>query len=352
MESLQSILDLALTAAPWLLVGLLLAGLIKAYLPVRFIQHWIGGNGAGSIIRGAVLGAPLPLCSCGAIPTAFALHRNSAGRGPTAAFLVGAPGVGVDSVAITYALLGPFMAAARVLGALVTAIATGLLVGLSRGGSGPAPAVGCASGPDGCGDGCGRDRDSMSGTRSAAPTERGLDRLRGGLRYAFRDILDDVLPWIAGGLVLAGLMSAVVPQDWLASLGASVWSMLILALIGVPLYICAAAATPIAVGLLVAGVSPGAALVFLLAGPITSLATLGALRRELGTPALMLYLLGVIGTVLVVGLLTDWWIEYNGVVVLAQIGDVQEVLPVEVEWIALAILIALGGLRLLRRMAR
>jgi uncharacterized protein len=125
---LQEILSLGLQAAPWLLLGLVAAGLIKACVPEALLQRWIGGDGVGAIGRAAVIGAPLPLCSCGAIPTALMLHRNGAGRGPTTAFMVATPGIGADSVVLTYALLGPVMMLARVLGALVSAMLTGLLV--------------------------------------------------------------------------------------------------------------------------------------------------------------------------------------------------------------------------------
>ncbi len=129
MSLLHAILQVALSAAPWLLLGLTIAGLIKALLPEQLLQRWVGGHGVASVTRAAIIGAPLPLCSCGAIPTALALHRGGAARGPTTAFLIGTPGIGVDSLAISYALLGPFMAAARALSAVITAIATGLLVG-------------------------------------------------------------------------------------------------------------------------------------------------------------------------------------------------------------------------------
>lgn len=344
MEILLSTLELALTAAPWLLIGLLLAGLIKAWVPMTFVQRWVGGNGLLSIARGAVLGAPLPLCSCGAIPTAFALHRNGAGRGPMTAFLVGAPGVGVDSMAMTYALLGPFMTAARVLGALVTAMATGLLVVLSRVSS-QHQEPSRTSCSNTCDDSCGEPAEAAPETQSENRSQGTMARLRGGLRYAFRDILDDIMPWVVGGLLLAGAMTALVPETWLATLGDSLWSMLLLALVGVPLYICAAAATPIAAGLLLAGVSPGAALVFMLAGPVTSMATLGALRQELGNSALTLYLIGVVGTVVAVGLVTDWWLEHSGIVVLAQLGTVRELVPVALEWAALVALAGLAALR-------
>ena len=132
MIIVNEILSIALTSAPWLLIGFFAAGLIKAFVPDELLQRLVGGSSLTCIARAAVIGAPLPLCSCGAIPTALALYRGGAGRGPTTAFLIGTPGIGVDSLAITYALLGPFMALVRASGAVITAIVTGLLVATSN----------------------------------------------------------------------------------------------------------------------------------------------------------------------------------------------------------------------------
>src|SRR5690554_2405700 len=206
MTLLNETLTVALAAAPWLLLGLFAAGLIKAFVPETALQRWASGRGTAGIVRAAVIGAPLPLCSCGAIPTALALHRGGAGRGPTTAFLVGTPGIGIDSMAITYALLGPFMALARGLGAVLTAIAPGLLAERTRDTSAPAaPAAsscGCSSG------GC-------SKTAATAPFPL-LRRLAAGLGYAFSDILDDISRWLLVGLLVAGALIALVPPDTLA----------------------------------------------------------------------------------------------------------------------------------------
>lgn len=345
---LNATLELALTAAPWLLVGLAAAGLVKALVPDRALQRWLGGSGLAATSRAAVVGAPLPLCSCGAIPTALALHRGGAGRGPTTAFLIGTPGVGIDSVAISYALLGPVMALARVAGAIVTAITTGLLVGRTRSAQ-PAPAA------SGCGSCCGNPSaaDSARETTSnpgPAPLAR---RLLAGQRYAFGDVLDDIRLWLVIGLFVAGTLMALVPPAALAEHGGGLPAMLLMAVIGIPMYLCATAATPIAVGLLAAGVSPGTALVFLLAAPITSLATLGVLRRELGTPALALYLGGIGVSTIAAGLLLDAALAASGLDVITQMSTAGEWLPAPVEWIALVllILVALHPLRRLRASA-
>ncbi|WP_346796244.1 SO_0444 family Cu/Zn efflux transporter [Halomonas sp. Bachu 37] len=340
MTLLNEILYVALTAAPWLLLGLCVAGLIKGFLPESVLTRWVGGTGVMGIVRAAVIGAPLPLCSCGAIPTALALHRKGAGRGPTTAFLIGTPGVGVDSMAITYALLGPFMLVARVAGAVATAIATGLLVAVT----GRDKVVSRQTRDEGgcCSSGC-----TTSNTQPVALTP--MSRLRDGMHYAFNDVLDDISLWILAGLLVAGVLMAWVPPETIATHGSGVGIMLLMAVIGIPLYLCATAATPVAAGMLLSGVAPGAVLVFLLAGPITSMATLGVLRRELGSRALAAYLVGIMGMALLVGAVVNVVVAQWGLDLPEQVGVVQELLPPWLEWTALVLLV-LVAIRPLRRM--
>jgi uncharacterized membrane protein YraQ (UPF0718 family) len=342
----NEIISIALTAAPWLLVGFFAAGLIKAFVPEDVLQRLVGGSGLIAIARAAVIGAPLPLCSCGAIPTALALYRGGAGRGPTTAFLIGTPGIGVDSLAITYALLGPFMAVVRASGAVVTAIMTGLLVATSDRSEAnqPVSLEPPASAIPTCNKTCTCEPVPQSATRRPF-----AERFRNGMSYAFGELLDDIRLWLLIGLFLAGLLLAFAPPQSLAAYGSGLGPMLLMAVIGIPLYICATAATPIAAAMLVAGVSPGTALVFLLAGPITSLATLGVLRREMGNRALGCYLIGIFSTSLLLGLLVDSVVNEFGIEVPAQIGVVQELLPLWLEWSTLILLI-LVALRPVRRM--
>lgn len=342
MTLLHETLSIALAAAPWLLLGLLAAGLVKSLLPEPLLQRWLGGQGLGAVSRAAVVGAPLPLCSCGAIPTAIALHRGGAGRGPTTAFLVSTPGVGVDSLTITYALLGPFMVLARALGAVLTAIGTGLLVGAASGTGKPRPADDKST----CGACCAGDCETAA---AAGELETSLGtRLLQGQRYAFSDVLDDISTWLLLGLVVAGVMITLIPPQTLATYGSGLLPMLFMALIGIPMYICATAATPIAAAMVLAGVSPGTALVFLLAGPITSMATLGVLRREMGHAVLARYLTGIVAGSVLLGLLADLLVTRAGLDITGQMGVARELLPAWLEWIALAALAVLA-VRPLRR---
>jgi len=236
------------------------------------------------------------------------------------------------------------MAAARVLGALITAISTGLLVGLTSEQKTSTPAAqktsSCCSKNSSCEgdlveeDSCGTLKEKKS--------------LNQGLRYAFSDLLDDISAWVFAGLLLAGLLVTLVPPETLAGLSGGFLSLLLMAVIGIPLYICATAATPIAAGLLLTGISPGMALVFLLAGPITSLATLGLLRREFGSFALFIYLGSVLVVTVALGWLLDYLLTYIDLNPVAQASQVQELLPASLEWLALALLLlfAIRPLRL------
>ncbi|WP_019592846.1 SO_0444 family Cu/Zn efflux transporter [Thioalkalivibrio sp. ALE18] len=354
-DILQATLQLALAAAPWLLAGLAVAGLVRALLPQERLQAWLGGSSVGATARGAVAGAPLPLCSCGAIPAALALHRGGAGCGPATAFLIGSPGIGIDSLAISYVLLGPLMAVVRGLGAVVTALATGLLVGAGSLARQTPPDPGPDDvGGDACGGPCGSTCGSTCGTEAApAPASPGrLAELRGGLAYAFGDILDDIRLWLVLGLLVAGVLLATVPPDALAAYGSGPAVMLLMALVGIPMYLCATAATPIAAGLLVAGVSPGTVLVFLLAAPITSMATLGVYRREMGNAALVRYLVGIVVSTVALGLLLDLALAQTGFDPLTGVEAATEWLPHWLEWAALIALVlaATHPLRVLRRL--
>ncbi len=353
MMLVTAILDMALTAAPWLLLGLFVAGLVKALVPEHLLQRWVGGDGVGGVAQAAVAGAPLPLCSCGAIPTAVTLHRGGAGRGPTTAFLIGAPGVGVDSVALTYALLGPFMMVARVVGAMATAMATGWLVASLRTRAG---VVSSASGDvagEGSGDDCCAGNSDCCGVTDGANGTAAPDRiarLRYGLGYAFGDLYDEIIPWMAAGLVLAGGLGVLVEPATLAEIGTGPLAIIVMGVIGIPLYVCATAATPAAVGLIAAGVSPGAVITFLVAGPVTSLATLGVLRREMGNQVLVRYLAGIFGSAVLLGLTVDYVVATAGIDVIHQLGSGGALLPY---WLKMAALVLLVGIaiRPLRRFA-
>ena len=308
-------------SGPWLIGGFFLAGLLHVVLPERFVHRLLGGDDARSVLRAAVLGAPLPLCSCSVLPTAVALRRAGTSRGATTSFLVATPETGVDSVGVTWALMDPLMTVARPLAAVASAIASGLAVnGLAaRGddhGSGgdaldPDPDTAACDVADTCHDTtCGHqpgdatadhdhDHDHDHGEATGGV-------LRRTLAYAFGPLLDDLTPWFLVGLALAGLVSVAVPDGFLADAPYGAWlGMAAMLVVGIPMYVCATASTPIAAALVVKGLAPGAALVFLLVGPATNMATMTVIRRFLGGRVLAVYLVSLVVVALACGVALD-----------------------------------------------
>ncbi|MBY5992195.1 SO_0444 family Cu/Zn efflux transporter [Ferrimonas balearica] len=374
--------DLFLDSAPWLLLGLFMAGMIKMFVPMSWMQKQLGGHGIKPTVKAAVFGAPLPLCSCGVIPAAVGLRRSGASKSATTAFLVATPETGVDSVSVSYVLLGPFMAVVRPITAVVSAIVAGLLVGrdqdaepqpkpapkmtpMAAGGSmmrapdavssvTPAKSGCCASQAavaqpaqqSGCcgskaapavkaeATGCCSSKAQASaksgccGGKTEAPAAPGVvAKLIKGVHYAATDLVRDTTVWLLVGLFFAALVNTFVPASFLSQWGDGILAMTVMVLVSIPMYICATASTPIAAGLLLAGVSPGAVLVFMMAGPATNIATLGVVRNELGKRALWAYLTGVIGTAMLFGFAVDFAVAEFGFKVMPLVGEEHRMLP-------------------------
>lgn len=290
----------------WLLLGLFAAGLIKAWMPAALMNRWMGGEGIGAATKAAFFGAPLPLCSCGVLPAAVSLKRAGASRQATTSFLISTPETGVDSVAVSWALLGPLMTIMRPIAAITTAIVTGTAVGyVADQSAAPAseePTSCCASKP-------------TNTAQSESPVG-----FAAGMKFAFTDLLGDLAGWLVIGIVASAIMLVFLPPESLATFGSSWITMLLMLVVGIPMYICATASTPIAAALLIAGVSPGAVLVFMLAGPATNVAGLAVVGRELGRNVLPIYLAGIGGFALLFGVLTNWLVNVFSIDIAGQLG--------------------------------
>ncbi len=338
-EFALNFMQLFVLSAPWLLVGLLVAAVMKAWIPMDWLQRQLGGTGVGPVIKGALLGAPLPLCSCGVIPAAMQLRRGGASRGATVAFLSATPETGVDSISVSYVLLGPLMAVVRPLAAVLSAISAGLLVGRATTDDvAVAPARACCSGTH------------STTTRTVVGVTRPglLLQAREALTYSTGRLLGDFYLWLLIGLFFAALVQTLVPVDYLAQYGGSLWTMLLMVLISVPMYVCATASTPIAAALMMVGISPGAALVFMQAGPATNIATIAVVLRELGGRALAAYLFGVIVMSVFFGWLLDRGLAYFDISVTSAMTHAHSVLPSWLEQAA-ALLLAVLILRVALR---
>ena len=298
-----------LESSPYVLLGFFVAGLIKAFLSDNFVSVHLGGRGIGSILKAAALGVPIPLCSCGVLPAAAGLKKQGAGSGAVAAFLISTPETGVDSIAVSYALLDPLMTVFRPVVAFFTAVAAGIAVSLSEGeknGHGgsnePEQAASCSSS-------C-----CCSSKKQEKPKEKSVvEKFRHGMSFAFGDLLKDVGLWLFIGILLAGMISVFVSPELVSRYFSNDYlSMLMMLAISVPLYVCATASTPIAAALALKGISPGAALVFLLAGPATNAASLTVISRMLGKKATIVYLLAIVVMSLLAGVLVNALYGYLG----------------------------------------
>ena len=306
------IVDLFVESSPYLLLGFFLAGLLKVFLPKRFVQSQLGGNDLSSILRAALYGLPLPLCSCSVLPTAASLRRAGASRGATTSFLISTPETGVDSISVTYALFDPVLAIVRPLAAFLSALFTGLLVAIGvRDKDEPAVPSEAETahvhdhGPEHSHD-HGPDGEAFDWDATSFEGKPILERLKLAVRYAFGPLLDDLTPWFVVGFVLSGLVAALVPDTLFTETLSSGWvTMALMIVVGTPIYICATASTPIAAALVAKGLDPGAALVFLLVGPATNVTTLLVVSRLLGKRTVLFYLGGIVTFALVAGLLTN-----------------------------------------------
>lgn len=383
--------ELWLEAAPWLLIGMIVAGLMKALVPASAMRRWLGGQGLwgrfSATVKAAIIGTPLPLCSCSVLPAAIALRRSGASKSATVSFLVSTPENGADSIAVTYALMGPFMTVVRPVAGVMSAIVAGVMVmfvkddaldesttqaglpesdvqGTSCCGSKAElsePVKSCCSSEpvvesasccssqespkvESCCSSQAASSDSSCCGSSSAVAFDDLplkNRLIEGMRYVFTQLLRDIAFWLFVGLLVAAAVQAFVPKELLAEWGSGPWAMLIMLVVGVPMYVCAVSSTPIAASLMVAGVHPGTVLVFLLAGPATNLGALAIIRREVGTAATVCYLVAIAVCSIGFGLLTMWIVDAWDINVLAQVDHAHRMIPLP---IAVVSAIVLGAL--------
>lgn len=284
--------------SPYLLFGFVAAGVMSVCLSAAWVQRHLGGRGLGPVIKASIFGVPLPLCSCSVIPVAVSMHKQGAGRAATTAFLLSTPQTGVDSIAVTYALLGPVFAVFRPVAALLTGLAGGALVKF----------LGEPNGNNGH-----SDTMASSSANCCSTTEPRPGVLSRILRYGLVTLPRDIGPALLVGVLIAGTLTALVPQDQLAPyIGGGVLSILLMMLAGVPIYVCATASVPIAAGLMHLGASPGTALAFLIAGPATNAATFTTIWKVLGRRTAVLFLVTVGISALGSGLLLDWLMPMLG----------------------------------------
>lgn len=271
--------------SPYLLLGFFFAGLLHAFVPQKHINKYLGGKSIKASFNASLFGVPLPLCSCGVIPTGLSMHKNGASKGSTVSFLTSTPQTGIDSIFVTYSMLGLPFAIIRPIIAFVTGVLGGFLTN-QMDDSAPSNII------------------EKTSTNTA--TKSFSEKVKDVFQYGFVIFLQDISKWLIIGLVLAAIISVAIPDSFFANQDLPLFAqMLIILVFSIPLYICATASVPLAAVLMMKGISPGAALVLLMAGPATNAATITMIGKVLGRKTLWSYLISIIGGALIFGFIID-----------------------------------------------
>lgn len=290
---MEEILNLINAMSPYLMLGFLFAGILHAFVPGTVYSRYLSGHGFRSVFYATLFGIPLPLCSCGVIPTAMSLRREGASKGATVSFLIATPETGVDSIAATYSLMGLPFAIIRPVTAFLTSLIAGQVVNTfdkendttkkERHGDGQHTSIECASNNNGF-----------------------MSKVVEALKYAYVEMLGDIGKWLLIGLVIAGLITVFVPNTFFEIFKDNTFlSMLLVLCIAIPMYVCATGSIPIAIALIMKGLTPGAALVLLMAGPACNMASILVINKVLGRKTLILYLCTIIIGAITAGTIID-----------------------------------------------
>ena len=284
IKFLKESISLWLEVSPYLLLGMMIAGLLHVFLGKDLISRQLGRGGISSIIKATIFGVPLPVCSCGVIPLASSIRKDGAHKSSVLSFLVSTPTTGVDSIAATYSLMGPLFAIFRPLGALISGITLGIIDYFFEG----------------------RKEKTKIIPKHFHHKDVHTFKIREFFRYAFLEIPQDIGKWLLLGTIIGGAIATFIPKETFAQYFSFPFDFAIVLLVGIPLYVCATGSIPIAVSLLYKGFSPGAALVFLIAGPATNAITLSFVRAKLGRKSFYIYLLSIIIVAVVLGLVFNY----------------------------------------------
>ena len=298
---MQEIIHLINEMSPYLLLGFFLAGLMHAFIPGNYYTKHLSRPTMGSVVKAALFGVPLPLCSCGVIPTAMSLRREGASKGAVTSFLIATPQTGIDSIIATFSLMGLPFALLRPVAALATAVFGGGMTNLF------AESGGHEAAEDNCDDDCCCHGDCKK-------HKNFLQKMGEDLNYAFVEMMEDIGKWLVIGIIAAGVITVLVPDSLFSVFQGNTWaSMLLVLAIAIPMYLCSTGSIPIAVALMLKGLTPGAALVLLMAGPACNMASILVVRNVLGTRTLLVYLASIILGSVAFGVLIDA-LQFGGAV--------------------------------------
>jgi len=292
----QSIWNISSLMSLYIIVGLLTAGVIHEFVSESYIKKYLGGRGFMTSVRAAVIGIPLPVCSCGVIPLAASLRKSGAGKGAVTSFFISTPMTGADSIIATYGVFGWIITLFRVVSAFLSAVAAGALTDLldkeDESAREDRKSCGCSS--------------SCCSGEAAQEKRTVFSRIRSIFSYGFGELLGDMAFPLLLGLLIAGLITMLITPDTMSGVTGGVWMGYFAALaVGLPLYVCSVSAIPVALSLVLSGFTPGAAFIFLAAAPATNVVTINIVRQFLGKKAVAVYLFSIIFFTLASAVLID-----------------------------------------------
>ena len=291
---LTEIWTLLCEMSPYLLLGFLLAGLMHEFVPGKVYTKHLGDRSLRSVVLAALFGVPLPLCSCGVIPTAMGIRKEGASKGATISFLIATPQTGVDSIIATYSLMGLPFAIIRPIVALVTAVFGGALCNVFEVKSEELRVKN-------------KSNHLANESNSDSSPFTLHSSLRRALSYAFGEMMEDIGKWLVMGLIVAGIITAAVPDSWFTIFqGNTLYSILFVLVFSIPMYLCATGSIPIALALMLKGLTPGAALVLLMAGPASNAASILVVGKVLGKRSMLIYLIAIITGAVIFGFGIDY----------------------------------------------
>lgn len=312
-----------LEMSPYMLLGLLFVGVLHLVVTKEMVSKYIGKNDIWSVFKASLFGVPLPLCSCGVIPTSVFLNKNGASKGATVSFLISTPQTGIDSIIATYGMMGWIFAIYRPLAAFAMGITGGMIthafikdemvkeekkpkpkmIEISQYTANKTPKV-----EDSCGGSC-------SSEETETP-EKFIDKLKKMWNYSTIEFLDDISKQFIIGVIIAGMIAYFLPAEYIGELNinSGILGMLLVIAVGIPMYVCATASIPIAVALMMKGFSPGVAFVFLAVGPATNAASLSILGKVLGKKVTAIYVAIISLSAIAMGYILDFIFSYSEVI--------------------------------------
>ena len=267
--------------APFLLVGFVIAGILHYIIDPKMVLNQLGRPNLGSIIKAALIGIPLPLCSCSVIPVAASIKKIGANNGSTISFLSSTPQTGIDSIIPTYGLFGGAFTIIKIFVALICGVISGVIINLTS------------------------KKDNINVTYNDYIIKKD-NSIKKSLVYFFIELPLSLYKPLIFGVIIAAAIDSFLPNFLIPeNFSSGFLAFLIITLISIPLYICSLESLPIALSLLSLGLSPGSILVFLIVGPATNSSTILSTLKIVGKKNTIIYLITIIAISWTAGMLME-----------------------------------------------